>query len=195
MATILSSKTLALLVIFCLSMEIYTFPVELTAFKEQEQTTKPQIPMSAPVIPYSVTQNGQGAVYDWQNDKITIRLAASQTQGSFTLTEDAMKPTFALGLHMHRKHTETFHVLEGELEFRLGKNTQIARAGTTIHVPSNIPHGVRVINGRPARMLMLFAPGGFENVLKEMKTFTDAQFADEKFMKAFNEKHDNIILE
>ncbi|CAF2004454.1 unnamed protein product [Rotaria magnacalcarata] len=153
------------------------------------------VPMSAPAISYSVTKNDQGAVYDWQNDKITIRLAASQTQGLFTLTEDAMKPTFKLGLHMHRKHAETFHILEGEVEFRLDKNTQIAQPGTTIHVPSNVPHGVRVINGRPARMLMLYAPGGFENILKEMKTFTDAQFADEKFMTAFDEKHDNIILE
>ncbi len=151
--------------------------------------------MSAPTIPYTIVNNGQGTVYDWQSDAITVRLTGAQTQGLYTLTEDAMKPTFKLGLHLHREHAETFHILEGEVEFRLGTETIVAQAGTTIHVPPNTPHGVRVINGKEARMLMMYAPAGIENFLNEMKTFTDAQFADEQFMKAFNEKYDNIELE
>ncbi|CAF1507324.1 unnamed protein product, partial [Rotaria sordida] len=152
-------------------------------------------PTNTPAISYSVIKDGQGTVYDWQNDKITIRLTGSHTQGLFTLTEDAMKPTFKLGLHLHRKHAETFHILEGDVEFRLGTKTYVAQPGTTIHVPSNTAHAVQVINGRSARMIMLYSPAGFENFLKEMKTFTDAQFADDKFMTAFNEKYDNIQLE
>jgi len=152
-------------------------------------TTTPPAPV------YSIISNKQGTLYEWQNDAITIRLNGAQTQGLFTLSEDAMKPTFKLGLHLHRKHAETFHVLEGEVVFRLGTTTHIAQAGTTVHVPPNIPHAVQVVNGRQARMIMLYSPSGLENFLKEMKTFTDAQFANEQFMKAFNEKHDNIQLE
>ena len=151
--------------------------------------------VSTPATPYTIINNGQGTLYEWQNDAITIRLNGAQTQGLFTLSEDAMKPTFKLGLHLHKKHAETFHVLDGEVEFRLGTRTQIAKSGTTIHVPPNIPHSARVINGRQARMLMLYSPSGLENFLKEMKTFTDAQFADGQFMKAFNDKYDNIQLE
>jgi quercetin dioxygenase-like cupin family protein len=151
---------------------------------------------STPAIPYSVIGNGQGAVYEWQNDVITVRLNGTQTQGMFTLTEDVMKPTFKLGLHLHRKHAETFHILEGEVEFRLGTRTFVARPGTTVHAPPNTPHAVqRVVNGKQARMIMLYSPSGIESFLKEMKTFTDAQFADQKFMKTFNEKYDNIQLE
>ncbi|CAF3912090.1 unnamed protein product, partial [Adineta steineri] len=118
-----------------------------------------------------------------------------QTQGSFTLTEDAMKPTFKFGLHLHRKHAETFHILEGEVEFRVGSETRVVGPDTTIHVPPNTPHAVRVINGKEARMLMIYAPAGIEQFLDEMKTFTDAQFADKEFMRTFNEKYDNIQLE
>ncbi len=52
--------------------------------------------MSTPTIPYTIVSNGQGTVYDWQSDAITVRLTGAQTQGLFTLTEDAMKPTFKL---------------------------------------------------------------------------------------------------
>jgi quercetin dioxygenase-like cupin family protein len=145
--------------------------------------------------PYTIVNNGQGSVYEWLRDTITVRLTGAQTEGLFTLTEDTMKPTFKLGLHLHRKHAETFHILEGEVEFRLGSVTHVARAGTTIHVPPNTPHAARVADDRAARMLMLYAPAGFDQFLSEMKTFTDAQFADEQFMKTFNEKYDNIQLE
>ncbi len=144
---------------------------------------------------FSIVNNKQGTVYEWQNDVITIRLNGAQTQGLFTLSEDSMKPNFKLGLHLHRKHAETFHILEGDVEFRIGSTTYVAQAGTTIHVPPNTPHGVRVVNGRQARMIMLYSPSGIENFLKEMKTFTDAQFANAQFMKTFNEKYDNIQLE
>ncbi|CAF3091029.1 unnamed protein product [Rotaria sp. Silwood2] len=150
---------------------------------------------TTPAIPYTIIKDGHGAVYEWQSDTITVRLTGAQTQELFTLTEDAMKPTFKLGFHLHRKHAETFHIIEGDVEFRLGSKTYVAKAGTTIHVPSNTPHGVRVINGRQARMIMIYSPAGIENFLKEMKTFTDEQFADEIFMKAFNDKYDNIQLE
>jgi quercetin dioxygenase-like cupin family protein len=152
--------------------------------------------MSTPAIPSTVVSNGQGTVYEWQSDTITVRLNGTQTQGLFTLTEDVMKPTFKLGLHLHKKHAETFHILEGEVEFRLGSRTFVARPGTTVHASPNTPHAVqRIVNGKQARMLMLYSPAGIENFLKDMKTFTNAQFADEKFMKAFNEKYDNIQLE
>ena len=150
---------------------------------------------STPTIPKPVITSGQGSVFKWQSDTITIRLNGNQTQGLFTLTEDVMKPTFKLGLHLHRKHAETFHILEGEVQFRLGTRTYIARAGTTVHAPPNLPHGVEKINGKQARMLMLYSPAGIENFFKEMKAFNDAQFADKEFMTKFNEKYDNIQLE
>jgi quercetin dioxygenase-like cupin family protein len=150
--------------------------------------------MGNPAPSYTIVGEAEGTVYEWQSDTITVRLTGAQTRGLFTFTEDMMKPTFTLGLHLHRKHTETFYILEGEVEFRLGTQTHVAQAGTTIHVPPNTPHAAWVNNGRPAKMIMLYTPSGIDEFLKEMKTFTDAQFADKKFMQAFNEKYDNIEL-
>lgn len=79
--------------------------VPLMLFKDHQRTeNKPS---------YTIVNNGQGEIYEWQNDQITIRLNGKQTQDQFTLSEDMMKPNFKLGLHLHRKHPETFHILEG----------------------------------------------------------------------------------
>jgi mannose-6-phosphate isomerase-like protein (cupin superfamily) len=134
-------------------------------------------------------------VYEWQSDTITVRLTGAQTLGLFTLTEDLMKPIFNLGRHLHRTHAETFHMLEGEVEFSIGSDKRILRPGTTLHVPPNTPHGLRVLNGKQARMLMLYSPAGFDEFLVEMKKLTNEQFADEEFMKKLNEKYDIIQLE
>jgi mannose-6-phosphate isomerase-like protein (cupin superfamily) len=81
------------------------------------------------------------------------------------------------------------------VEFRLGSEIRILRPGTTLHVPPNIPHGLRVLNGQPARLLMLYSPGGFDQYLAEMKKLTNEQFEDEEFMKALDQKYDIIQLE
>lgn len=206
---------LRILILFCSVLNIRTAPVILPLSNEQTRppgkyhlkikltrisTTSvfrafTSVAVSNPSTPYTIVTSGQGKAYEWQSDTITVRLTGGQTQNLFTMTEDAMKPTFKLGLHLHRKHAESFHILEGEVEFRLGSQTHVARAGTTIHVPPNTPHAARVTNGKPARMIMLYAPSGIELFLSEMKTFTDAQFADAQFMKAFNDRYDNIVLE
>lgn len=176
-------RLFSILIFSCLYVSIKTAPIQ------------PTTATSSAAFPYSVVKTDQGEIFDWQNDQIHVRLTGAQTQGLFTLVEDNIKPTFNLPLHLHRQHRETFYILEGDVEFRLNGRTHIAQAGTVVHIPSNTQHAVRTVNGRQAKMIMLYSPAGFENTLRQMKTFTDAQFADEKFMKEFNEKHDNFILE
>jgi oxalate decarboxylase/phosphoglucose isomerase-like protein (cupin superfamily) len=63
---------------------------------------------------------------------------------------------------------ETFTLLEGELEFTFRGAKQVARAGTTVHVPANAPHQFHNASGQPARMLCLCAPAGQEELFREL---------------------------
>lgn len=139
--------------------------------------------------------DGNASVYEWQNDTITVILTGAQTAGAFTLTEDRMKPCFCLGLHMHREHAETFYILEGEVQFRIHSDEFSAGAGTTVHVPPGTPHAVRIVNGQPGRLLMLYSPAGFEDYLAVLKKLTPEQCADPEFMRAIEQRYDNITLE
>ncbi len=142
----------------------------------------------------SVVTKADCVTYEWLNDAITVRLAGAQTGGLCTLTEDHMKPSFEIGLHIHKTHAETFHVLAGEMEFQAAGKTFPAKAGTTLHVPPGVPHRCKVVNGRPAQMLMIYAPAGFEDFLAAMRTLSGENFADAAFMRAFNERFDLFAL-
>ena len=103
-----------------------------------------------------------GRKFEWSNECVTVKLAGEETDGSYTLVEVRVASEFTLPLHVHRNHAETFFILEGELDFRLGDRRFQATAGSTIHVPAGVPHAAVVTDATP-QMLMMYCPAGFEN--------------------------------
>jgi mannose-6-phosphate isomerase-like protein (cupin superfamily) len=64
-------------------------------------------------------------------------------------------------LHVHRRHTDLFYVLEGELTVRLGPEGEsvVAPAGTLARVPPLVVHGFRNGSDAELRYLNFHAPG------------------------------------
>jgi steroid delta-isomerase-like uncharacterized protein len=97
-----------------------------------------------------------------------LRATGHTTNGAFGLVENLMPPGFASPYHTHHLEDEAFYVLEGEMAFVCGGNWIRARPGTYVFGPRNIPHGFKVLGDAPARLLLLCAPGGFEQFVVEM---------------------------
>jgi mannose-6-phosphate isomerase-like protein (cupin superfamily) len=75
-------------------------------------------------------------------------------------------------LHVHRRHTDIFYVLEGELTVRLGlEDRQVAvPAGTFAVVPSLTVHGFRNASDADVRYLNFHAPGeGFADYMRALR--------------------------
>ena len=69
--------------------------------------------------------------------------------------------------HTHPDHTDSFYVLEGELEFLLDGEYQRVGPGTFLSVPPNVEHGFRPC-GSSFRLLNFHAPRtGFIEGLRE----------------------------
>jgi quercetin dioxygenase-like cupin family protein len=136
-----------------------------------------------------------GPCYDWSNDNTRVLVGTAESSGAFTLVEDRMRASFRLGRHIHREHSETFFVLEGALEFIVGERTVRAVPGAAIHVPPGTVHGVRVLDGLPARMLMIYAPAGFDRYLEKLVALGAEESADPAVMAALDAEHDIIKLE
>src|SRR5690349_12070665 len=66
---------------------------------------------------YTFVPPGGGANYDWTRDHTFVKVASADTGGAFALMEDNLKREFALGLHLHRQHAETFYILDGRVDF------------------------------------------------------------------------------
>ncbi len=137
---------------------------------------------------YEIIQPGKGIEYEWSGDHIFVKTFGHLAEGRVSMVEDTLKPGFHLGRHHHKKMTEIFYILEGELTLVFDNETVVASAGTTVNVPPNVWHAAKSENG--AKMLSVFSPAGFEDYLAQLKTLTDEQFADEAFMQALNEEYD-----
>jgi quercetin dioxygenase-like cupin family protein len=71
--------------------------------------------------------------------------------------------------HVHRRHTDAFYVLEGELEFGLGPEVQrlTGGAGTLAAAPANVVHTFRNASDSTAISLNIHAPSmGFGDMLR-----------------------------
>jgi quercetin dioxygenase-like cupin family protein len=70
--------------------------------------------------------------------------------------------------HSHPDHTDTFYVLEGEVEFLVEGEWRRCGPGTFLSVPPGVEHGFRLANDRPIRLLNIHAPSvGFIDSLRD----------------------------
>jgi quercetin dioxygenase-like cupin family protein len=84
-------------------------------------------------------------------------------------------------LHVHRRHSDLFYVLEGELVLLLGpRGTPVAvPAGTLVRIPPLVVHGFRA-GPQGTRYLNLHAPGrGFAGFLRALRDGRDGAYDQE----------------
>lgn len=144
---------------------------------------------------YSLVPPRGGKNYDWSADHTFVKVSAEDTGGQYTLMEDNLKANFALGLHLHRYHAETFYILDGKIDFYLDGDWVTATPGTCIHIPPGVPHACTMADGSDSgRMLMIYQPSGFDQYLAELAKFSDADFNDASKMAALNDKYDIVEL-
>jgi mannose-6-phosphate isomerase-like protein (cupin superfamily) len=76
--------------------------------------------------------------------------------------------------HVHRRHVESFYVLEGELTIAAGRRDLRAAAGSWVHVPPGVPHTFAPTESGRVHFLDLHTPscgfGAFVRGLHEART-------------------------
>ena len=76
-------------------------------------------------------------------------------------------------LHVHRRETENFYVLEGLFEITLGDRTVEAPPGALAVGPRDIPHTFRNVGPTPSKLLLTVIPGRFSNYFLEVDGLPD----------------------
>ena len=97
------------------------------------------------------------------------RAALLAATDDLTVFDYSLEPgTEPGGPHYHAQHTDSFYVLEGELEFQIAGRAVRAGAGSLVVAPRGAVHAFPIAIGSRARFLNLHAPGGFERYLREL---------------------------
>ena len=83
------------------------------------------------------------------------------------------------GPHVHSGHTDAFYVLEGELTFEIGRESEMITvpAGGFVAVPAGVAHSLGNRGEHPARWLTIHAPdGGFAAFMRGLRDGTEVSW-------------------
>jgi quercetin dioxygenase-like cupin family protein len=123
--------------------------------------------MGSTLQPYAFRQE-EGSTIWFLGLPTTVKATGAQTGGAFGLIEQAIPASFASPYHVHHNEDESFYVLEGEVDFICDRKWLKAGPGAFLFLPRNIPHGFKVEDSAPAKLLILASPAGFEQFVVEM---------------------------
>jgi len=96
---------------------------------------------------------------------LTNLVEKKDTNGTFSLLEATLAPGNEPPPHVHSREDELFYVLEGEFDVYAGEEAFNVNKGECIFLPKFKPHAF-VIRSLRLRVLILYTPGGVEEVRK-----------------------------
>ncbi len=114
--------------------------------------------------------SGQTLTNSVTGETLVFRTTSADTSGERVVVETFVEPNGAVAAaHVHPAQEETFEVIAGELQFRLGKNTIVAKPGDRVLVPAGTPHRFENIGEETAHFVCEVRPAlGFEQLIETM---------------------------
>jgi len=103
-----------------------------------------------------------------------FRLRGEATGGTFSVVEHPIAPGTLVPPHTHSHEDEYSYVLEGEVGVQVGDQEFLATLGDLIVKPKGVSHTFWNPGPRPARLLEIIAPAGFESYFEEMARVLNA---------------------
>ena len=142
-----------------------------------------------------------GPAYWGPGDIYTFLATGEETDGDYFAMEGLVPPDAGPPPHIHHDEVETFYIVEGQLEIKLGDQEYQAKAGDFVHVAKGTPHSFFNRSQQPAKMIITFVPAGIEKFFEEaFKRATDRNATPppitEEFIKHLlgtAEKYSNLI--
>lgn len=93
---------------------------------------------------------------------VRILVRATKTGGTMGMVETINAPGTGPAYHRHSREDETFYIVSGPAEIRIGDETFVCKAGDHIFGPRNVFHTFRNVGETPLTVILVYTPGGFE---------------------------------
>jgi quercetin dioxygenase-like cupin family protein len=98
--------------------------------------------------------------------RVIVRVSFEDGDNQISVLEQWMPHGDSPPLHSHREQDEIFHLIEGEMAFRVGDRDLRARGGETLLAPKGAPHTYRVTSLTGAHVLVITRGGAFERFVR-----------------------------
>jgi quercetin dioxygenase-like cupin family protein len=139
-----------------------TRPRKATAYPAhttQEQQVNPSTRVTAGGF---VLAEDEGQAFWFLNTLTINKVAASDSHGQLSIVDHRVPPGFAPPPHLHEAADEALLVLDGHFEGFCGDQLWQADPGSLVFMPHGIPHGFHLWQASPGRIIVIAAPGGFD---------------------------------
>ncbi|WP_405910074.1 MULTISPECIES: cupin domain-containing protein [unclassified Streptomyces] len=104
-------------------------------------------------------------------DTYTVLLNAAETGGNLSRVEAIVPAKASPPMHTQHQEAESFLVMDGELVITAENEEYEVSAGGVVYVPKRTSHKFRNRSDtRPARMILLFTPGGLDGMFPDIGT-------------------------
>ena len=128
--------------------------------------------MAATTTPLVVPQlfhrpAGTARMYWGPGDLYKFLVTGEETGGAYFAMEALVPPGGGPPPHTHAREDETFYVLEGDVDFRLGDQRVTAGPGDFVNVPRGAVHNFHNAGSETARLILTFTPAGIEKFFEE----------------------------
>lgn len=103
----------------------------------------------------------------WLGGRMSIKVAAQQTEGRFAQLVITDPRGTAAPLHIHEEATETFYVIDGEVTLFLGDDRMELGSGDFALVPPGVTHSY-LVRSEQAEFSVTIVPAGTEGFFSEL---------------------------
>ncbi len=97
--------------------------------------------------------------YDVLNILLQFHAFPGEVDGKYCLVEATVPVGAGAPPNHHAGETEAFFVLDGQIGFMVDGREFLAGPGDYVPIPDGAPHAFQAVGDRPARVLILNAPG------------------------------------
>lgn len=114
-----------------------------------------------------VRKRGEGTALWVLGGLYEVKAASDETNGALTIMEMTIPEGMGPPPHTH-PGSETVYVLEGSVRYHIGDRTIEGGPGSLFHIPEGTWEWFEPVGGTPARVLVVYTPGGIDKFFLEV---------------------------
>ena len=126
---------------------------------------------------------------------VEVIVTKAQSEGRYSIMKSRWLSTFEVPPHCHKTHSETFYVLDGQVEWIVEGETRVLNAGDALYVPPNIVHSVRVLGGKDSHNILIYEPGGYEEQTDNKMNYTVEELETSEIKDRIRRMSDFFVVE
>lgn len=127
--------------------------------------------MTKLATPLAMTAPGAGELIDLGGLGVHFKIRGAQTAGAIAVVEHPMAARRLVPTHTHSREDELSYVIAGTIGARIGDEIALVQAGGYVFKPRGVQHTFWNPTDKPALLLEMIVPAGFDVYFAELGRF------------------------